>query len=92
MSKFDVLRDVIVPQGVRIAIPPLVGFCIVMFQATSLAFVIAVPELTAQAKSIASETFHHFNLFVLAGLLYAVITIPASVMTERATKALSRHI
>jgi polar amino acid transport system permease protein len=92
MRRIHVLRDVIIPQGVRIAIPPLIGFCIVMFQATSLAFVIAVPELTAQAKSIANETFHYFNLFFLAGLLYAVITISASVITERAEKTLSKHI
>lgn len=92
MSSLHVHRDVIIPQGVRIAIPPLIGFCIVMFQATSLAFVIAVPELTAQAKSIANETFRYFNLFFLAGLLYAVITISASVLTERAEKVLSRHV
>lgn len=92
MKPAHVLRDVIIPQGVRIAIPPLIGFCIVMFQATSLAFVIAVPELTSQAKSLANETFHYFNLFFLAGLLYAVITISASVMTERAEKALSKHL
>jgi polar amino acid transport system permease protein len=92
MKPIHVLRDVIIPQGVRIAIPPLIGFCIVMFQATSLAFVIAVPELTAQAKSISNETFHYFNLFFLAGLLYAVVTISASVLTERAERVLSRHI
>lgn len=91
MSRFHVLRDVVVPQGVRIAVPPLLGFCILIFQATSLAFIIAVPELTAQARSIANQTFHYFNLFVLAGLLYAVISISASVMTERAEKAMNRH-
>ena len=92
MKPAHVLRDVVIPQGVRIAIPPLIGFCIVMFQATSLAFVIAVPELTSQAKSLANETFHYFNLFFLAGLLYAVITISASVLTERAEKSLSKHL
>jgi polar amino acid transport system permease protein len=92
MSSFHVLRDVVVPQGIRIATPPLLGFCILMFQATSLAFIIAVPELTAQAKSIANATFHYFNLFVLAGLLYAVITISASLMTERVEKVMNRHV
>jgi polar amino acid transport system permease protein len=91
MKPTHVMRDVILPQGVRIALPPLFGFCIVMFQATSLAFVIAVPELTAQAKSTANETFHYFNLFFLAGLLYAAIAISASVLVERAEKTLSKH-
>lgn len=91
MNARDVLRDVVIPQGIRIALPPLLGFCIVMFQATSLAFVIAVPELTAQAKSIANQTFHYFNLFAIAGLLYAVIAVSASVLTERVEKRLSKH-
>ncbi|WP_021591922.1 amino acid ABC transporter permease [Actinomadura welshii] len=88
MSRFHVLRDVVIPQGVRIAIPPLMSFCILVFQATSLAFIIAVPELTSQAKSIANNTFHYLNLFLIAGALYAVITISASVLTERVEKAL----
>ncbi|MFC7363273.1 amino acid ABC transporter permease [Nocardioides astragali] len=91
MSRAHVLRDVIVPQGLRIAMPPLVGFCIIMFQATSLAYVIAVRELTAQAKSIANETFHYFNLFLLAGALYAALSISASVLNQRAEKRLNRH-
>lgn len=92
MNTLHILRDVVVPQGIRIAMPPLLGFCIVIFQATSLAFVIAVPELTAVAKSIANQNFHYFNLLLLAGALYAVITISASVMTERIEKAINRHV
>lgn len=89
---FHTMRDVVIPQGLRIAFPPLMGFCIIMFQATSLAFTIAVPELMSQAKSIASSNFHHFNLFLIAGLLYAVITIPASFLTDRVERKLARHI
>lgn len=92
MSRFDVLRDVVVPQGLRIALPPLMGFCIVMFQATSLAFTIAVPELMSQAKSIANLNFHYFNLYIVAATMYAVITICASVLVDRVEKRLSRHI
>jgi polar amino acid transport system permease protein len=91
MSQLHILRDITVPQGLRIALPPLIGFCILIFQATSLAFIIAVPELTSQAKMIANQTFHYFNLFIIAGTLYAVITISASVMTERIENRLSRH-
>ncbi|AQA04668.1 amino acid ABC transporter permease [Mycobacterium sp. MS1601] len=91
MSSVHVLRDVVIPQGIRISLPPLLGFCILMFQATSLAFVIAVPELTSQAKSIANNTFHYFNLFIIAGALYALVTISASLATERLEKVLHRQ-
>lgn len=92
LKSFHIMRDVVVPQGLRIALPPLMGFCIIMFQATSLAFTIAVPELMAGAKSIASSNFHYFNLFLIAGLLYALVTIPASLLTDRMERKLARHV
>ena len=92
MSRWTSLRHVIVPQGLRIALPPLLSFCIVMFQATSLAFTIAVPELMSQTRSIANSTFHYFNLFFIAGVMYGVVTITASVLTERVERRLSRHL
>lgn len=92
LGRLDSFRYVIIPQGLRIALPPLLSFCIIMFQATSLAFTIAVPELMSQAKSVASYTFHYFNLFVIAAAMYGVITISASLLTERVERRLSRHV
>lgn len=92
MSRLDVLRDVVVPQGIRIAIPPLVGFAIIMFQATSLAYSISYRELTATAKSVAGLEFNALNMFVLAGLLYAAVTIPASWLSDRLDRHMSRHL
>ena len=92
MSRRDVLRFVVVPQGIRIAIPPLVGFSIIMFQATSLAYSISYRELTATAKSVAGQEFHSLNMFILAGLLYAAVTIPASWLSGRIDRRMSRHL
>lgn len=92
MGRWHSFRDVIIPQGLRIALPPLLSFCIIMFQATSLAFTIAVPELMSQAKSVASSTFHYFNLFFIAAAMYGFITITASVLVERVERRLSRHV
>jgi len=92
MSRFDSLRDVIIPQGLRIAIPPLMGFCILMFQATSLAFTIAVPELMSQATSIANLNFRYLNLFVIAAVMYSIVTITSSALADRVERRLSSHI
>jgi polar amino acid transport system permease protein len=92
MTDSQVMRDIVIPQGIRIAIPPLLGFCILIFQATSLAFVIAVPELMAAVKSIADANFRYFNMFVIGGVLYLTITVAFSAFTERVEKRLSRHV
>lgn len=83
MPSSDVLRFIIIPQGLRVAVPSLMGLAIQMFQATSLAYSITVSELTANAYSISNTTFRALEIFALAGLMYAVITIPASWVTNK---------
>jgi len=78
LSRRVAMQRVILPQAVRIVTPPLLSWVIVYFQATSLAFAISVPELMSVAYSIAASNFQYLNLFVLAGVLYAVISIPGS--------------
>ncbi len=92
LSRLDTLRYILVPQGVRIAIPALMGFAVLLFQATALAFTIAVPEILSQAYSIGSATFRYLSVLLLAGLLYAAITIPASFLSVLVGKRLSRHL
>ncbi|WP_323960442.1 ABC transporter permease subunit [Arthrobacter sp. JZ12] len=92
VSPRDTLRFVVLPQGLRIALPALMGFAIIIFQATSLTFTIAVPELLSQAYSIGSSTFNYLSVLSLAGLMYAVITIPASWLVGGMEKRMSRHL
>jgi polar amino acid transport system permease protein len=92
MSRRDTLRFIVIPQGFRVAIPSLIGFAILIFQATSLAYTVALPELLSQAYSIGSTTFNYLSVLVLAGLMYAAITVPASWLTSRAEKRLARHL
>jgi polar amino acid transport system permease protein len=92
MSQRDTLRFIVLPQGIRVAIPPLMGLSILIFQATSLAYTIALPELLSQAYSVGSATFRYMSILGLAGLFYAAITIPASWLSERAEKRMARHL
>lgn len=92
MSRRDTLRFIVIPQGFRVAIPSLIGFAILIFQATSLAYTVALPELLSQAYSIGSTTFNYLSVLILAGLMYAAITVPASWLTCRAEKRLARHL
>ncbi|MFT8705332.1 amino acid ABC transporter permease [Bifidobacterium aquikefiricola] len=72
---------VIAPQGLRSTIPGLMGQTILAFQDTSLAYTIAVPELMKQAYSLGGESFQYLRVFVLAGLVYAAVTLPSTWIT-----------
>ena len=90
-SRMDQLRYVILPQGLQVAIPPLLGFSILIFQGTSLCYAIALPELISQAYSVGSNTFRYMPILVLAGLLYAAICIPATLAVTKLEGRLGRH-
>jgi len=92
LTQRDALRYIIVPQGVRIAIPALMGFAVLLFQATSLAFTISVPEVVSKAYAIGSASFRYLSVLTLAGVLYAAITIPMSFLSDLAARRLSRHL
>lgn len=57
LNHVDALRYVILPQGLRVAVPALLGFSIIMLQASSLCFTIALPEVVSQAYIVGSTTF-----------------------------------
>lgn len=72
---FRIVRLVILPQAIRIVIPPLIGWCVMLFQATSLAYAISVPELMSKAYTYASITFEFALAFGVAGLMYLIVTL-----------------
>ena len=91
LSRADAARFVVIPQGLRIALPPLMGFAILVLQVSALAFALGLPELLSQAYSIGANTFRYFDVLLLAGLLYLAITIPASRLVGALEGRLGRH-
>ncbi|RWR26962.1 amino acid ABC transporter permease [Sinirhodobacter populi] len=92
LGPVEILRFVILPQGLPVCVPALLGFSILMLQASSLAFVVALPELMSKAQLIGSNTFRYMPLFTLTALLYAAVCIPATILVGRLERRLSRHI
>lgn len=90
MGKWDSFRFVIGPQAARLVLPSLMGFTILIFQTTSLAFTVTVSELTNEAYTIGSQTFRYLSVLVLAGVIYAVIAAPAAHFVRRYEKKVSK--
>lgn len=89
LGPLDALRFVILPQALRIAIPALLGFSIMIFQASSLCFTIALPELVSRASMIGSSTFQYMPVLVLAGVMYAALCIPAALLAGNLERRLA---
>ncbi|CAH2408363.1 amino acid ABC transporter permease [Mesorhizobium escarrei] len=91
MMRVDTLRFVIIPQGLRVAAPALLGFATQMLQASSLCFAIALPELTSNAYVIGTNTFRYMEILSLAGILYAAICVPATIAVGVLEQRLGKH-
>jgi polar amino acid transport system permease protein len=88
MNWRDEAKYIVLPQAIRTIIPPLISYSVIVFQATSLGYGIALPELLQKAYGIGSVTFEFLNVFVLVGLMYATI----SIVVSRSVAALDRKI
>ncbi|QRM32290.1 amino acid ABC transporter permease [Microvirga sp. VF16] len=92
MTRADVSRFVVIPQGVLFAVPSLMGFAILIFQATALAFTISVPELLARAYRIGADTYLYLDVLLLVGLFYLAVTIPCGWLVEWTERRLGKHL
>ena len=70
------MRRVILPQAVRIVLPPYGNTMIMMLKDSSQASTITVAELALQGKMIAASTFKNSTVFTLVALLYLVMSVP----------------
>lgn len=75
MTYLQVLRRVIMPQALVVAIPPLGNAFIGLLKGTSLAFVAGVIEMTAQGKIISGSNFRFFEVYLALAIIYWILTI-----------------
>ena len=71
------MRLVILPQAIRVVIPPLTGNLIAMLKDTAVASVVAAPELLKRSREVYVGKANPTSL-VMAAMLYLVILVPLS--------------
>jgi His/Glu/Gln/Arg/opine family amino acid ABC transporter permease subunit len=76
LSKFDSFRFVIWPQAFRIALPTLMNSIVALIKDTALISVISIPELIREAQSVISVTFEPQKYYLIAALMFFVVTFP----------------
>ncbi len=74
MTRLQVMRRIVLPQAMKVVIPPTGNETISMLKTTSLAFVATVPELFERAQQIASFNFYVIELLVVISIWYLVMT------------------
>jgi len=86
LTHLQALRYVILPQGIRVALPALLNQALLLFKNSSLAMAIGVHELLYRTRQIDNLTFRTFDVFLIATLLYLLGTLALMSLSDRVAK------
>lgn len=78
MNYVQQMRYVILPQALRIALPPTIGFSVQIIKGTAVTSIIGFVELSKAATVITNATFMPFTVYAAAGLFYFILCWPLS--------------
>jgi His/Glu/Gln/Arg/opine family amino acid ABC transporter permease subunit len=76
MTNVQAMRSVIMPQALRIIVPPMANYAVSLLKDTSVASLISAPELTLRARDLSSEYFMPMELYLLVGAMYLLMAYP----------------
>lgn len=91
MSEFQIVRRIIVPQAIGVALPPLTGTCIGLIKDTAILSVISVVELAFQSKQVMSRTYAPFETYLVVALIYWSMLSLFEVLMRRLEQRLTHY-
>ena len=83
LSRGQRMLKVILPQAIRIATPPTVGFSVQIIKNTSLASVVGFVELTRAGQLVNNSIFEPFMIYLVVAALYFCLCFPVSLFSRR---------
>ncbi|MET0171957.1 MULTISPECIES: amino acid ABC transporter permease [Agrobacterium] len=72
------MKDVVLPQALKISLPATIGFLVQLIKGTSLAAIVGFVELSRAGQIVSNQTFKPLTVFAIVGLIYFLICWPLS--------------
>lgn len=88
MKSHLIMRRVILPQAIRITLPPYGNTTVMMLKDSSLVSTITVAEMTRAGQLLAASTFQNMTVYTLVALLYLALSLPLIFGVNRLEKHL----
>jgi His/Glu/Gln/Arg/opine family amino acid ABC transporter permease subunit len=83
MTPIMAMRYIILPQAVRITLPPVGNYAIGLLKDTAIVSAIAAPEIMFWARNLVTSTFETTLVYVLAAILYFCLSFPLAQLVNR---------
>jgi len=78
LRPFQAFRFIVLPQALRVALPPLGNYAVQLIKDTSLVAAIAAPEIMFTARNLVVNTFQTALVYTMAAALYVILCLPLS--------------
>lgn len=88
LTRAQQYRYIIIPQALRISLPPTVGFLVQLVKNTSIVSVVGFVELSRAGQLVNNATFQPFKIFGVVALVYFLICFPLSRLSRRLERVL----
>ena len=92
MTKAHYMRRIILPQGLRIMVPPFTGNAITLLKQTSLATLVTVPEMALLTQRIFSNNFKFVEPIFVLGMIYLAMTSVLLILSVAVERAVSLKV
>ena len=86
LGYFSTMRHIVLPQALRNMVPPIVTQCVIIFQDTSLAYVIGLKEFLRRTSLVDARELRSMELYLFAGFVYLVFCSIGTIASRRLEK------
>jgi His/Glu/Gln/Arg/opine family amino acid ABC transporter permease subunit len=90
MTRMQSLRIIVLPQAMRVILPPLGNFGIGLLKDTSVASSVAAPELTFRAHMLVDQTYLSTQIYLMVAALYLAMSLPLAHLVRRLERRSAR--
>lgn len=91
MSRAQAMRRIILPQTIRVVLPPVGNEFIALLKDSSLVSILAVADLLRRGREFAAKTFYYFETYTVVALVYLVLTLFFSKLVSLMEERLNRR-
>jgi polar amino acid transport system permease protein len=82
LSRAAAYRTIVIPQALRVILPPLAGLGVSLVKHSAIVSVIAVFDLTNEGRNVISDTFLTFEIWLTVAALYLCVTVTLSLLVQ----------
>jgi polar amino acid transport system permease protein/cystine transport system permease protein len=90
MTRLQAMRYLVLPQAIRVVLPPLGNFAVGLLKDTSVASAVAAPELSFRARTLVEQTYLSTQIYLMVAMLYLCMSLPLSRLTRHLERRMGR--